>query len=58
MLADFHELYPKNADFDGLFVLFPYAHIAGRASSVLERISDSKLKDELAAFAGEEDAQA
>ena len=56
VLADFHVLHDQDEKFDTLFVLFPYAYIAGHVSSVLEKVSDARLRNELAAFAGEEDA--
>ena len=58
VLADFHVLHNHDEKCDALFVLFPYAYTAGRVSTVLLGISDERLRNELAAFAGEEDAQA
>ena len=57
VLADFHVLHNQDEKLDALFVLFPYAYTAGHVSSVLEKISDERLRNELAAFAGEGDEQ-
>ncbi len=57
VLADFHVLHNQDEKFDTLFVLFPYAYTAGHVSSVLEKISDERLRNELAAFTGEGDEQ-
>lgn len=55
VLADFHVLHPEDVNLDGLFVLFPYAYINGRAELVLEKLPGGTFKDELKIFVGDSD---